>query len=75
MPTKIEKDAVTGTMTTGHEWDGIRELNTPLPKWWLWVFYASIVWSIARTRMFCRIVSVTKPPLRSGGRRVMMTST
>jgi len=46
MPTKIEKDAVTGTMTTGHEWDGIRELNTPLPKWWLWVFYASIVWSI-----------------------------
>ncbi|BBK35026.1 Cbb3-type cytochrome c oxidase subunit FixP [Allostella sp. ATCC 35155] len=46
MPTKIEKDAVTGTMTTGHEWDGIRELNTPLPKWWLWVFYATIVWSI-----------------------------
>ena len=46
MPTKIEKDAVTGTMTTGHEGDGIRELNTPLPKWWLWVFYATIVWSI-----------------------------
>lgn len=46
MPTKIEKDAVTGTMTTGHEWDGIRELNTPLPKWWLWVFYACVVWSI-----------------------------
>lgn len=45
MPTKIEKDAVTGTMTTGHEWDGIRELNTPLPKWWLWVFYACIAWS------------------------------
>ncbi|BBK44982.1 Cbb3-type cytochrome c oxidase subunit FixP [Allostella vacuolata] len=46
MPTKIEKDAVTGTMTTGHEWDGIRELNTPLPKWWLWVFYACIAWSL-----------------------------
>ncbi len=33
--------------TTGHEWDGIEELNTPLPKWWLWMFYATIVWSIA----------------------------
>ena len=39
-------DAVTGTATTGHEWDGVRELNTPLPRWWLWVFYATIVWSI-----------------------------
>ena len=42
MPTKVEKDAVTGTETTGHEWDGIKELNTPLPKWWLYVFYATI---------------------------------
>ena len=39
-------DAVTGTATTGHEWDGIRELNTPLPRWWLWLFYLTIVWSI-----------------------------
>jgi cytochrome c oxidase cbb3-type subunit III len=39
-------DRVTGTATTGHEWDGIRELNTPLPRWWLWIFYATIVWSI-----------------------------
>ncbi|MGE0716784.1 MAG: cytochrome-c oxidase, cbb3-type subunit III [Alphaproteobacteria bacterium] len=46
MPTKIEKDAVTGTMTTGHEWDGIRELNTPLPRWWLYVLYATIAWSL-----------------------------
>ncbi|MFY8106641.1 MAG: cytochrome-c oxidase, cbb3-type subunit III [Elstera sp.] len=44
MPTKIEKDAVTGTDTTGHEWDGIKELNTPLPKWWLYTMYATIVW-------------------------------
>ena len=29
-------DPVTGTQTTGHVWDGIRELNTPLPRWWLW---------------------------------------
>jgi cytochrome c oxidase cbb3-type subunit 3 len=32
--------------TTGHEWDGIEELNKPLPKWWLYVFYATIIWSI-----------------------------
>ena len=32
--------------TTGHEWDGIEELNKPLPKWWLWTFYACIVWAV-----------------------------
>ena len=41
-----EVDALTGTATTGHEWDGVRELNTPLPRWWLWIFYATIVWSV-----------------------------
>lgn len=41
-----EKDAITGISTTGHEWDGIKELNTPLPKWWLQMFYACIIWSI-----------------------------
>jgi cytochrome c oxidase cbb3-type subunit 3 len=46
MPTKIEKDSVTGTETTGHEWDGIKELNTPLPKWWLYVLYATVAWSV-----------------------------
>ena len=40
-----ERDAVTGRETTGHEWDGIKELNTPLPKWWVYVFIATIVWS------------------------------
>jgi cytochrome c oxidase cbb3-type subunit 3 len=39
-------DEVTGTSTTGHDWDGIRELNTPLPRWWLWSFYACIVWAV-----------------------------
>ncbi len=47
MPTKVEKDAVTGVETTGHEWDGIRELDNPLPKWWVYVFYATILWSVA----------------------------
>lgn len=41
-----EIDQATGTETTGHEWDGIKELNTPLPRWWLWVFYATIVWAV-----------------------------
>ena len=39
-------DPKTGKSTTGHEWDGISELNTPLPRWWLWTFYATIVWSV-----------------------------
>ncbi|UYN94613.1 MAG: cytochrome-c oxidase, cbb3-type subunit III [Enhydrobacter sp.] len=46
MPTKIEKDAVTGTDTTGHEWDGVKELNTPLPSWWIYTFWATIVFAI-----------------------------
>ena len=41
-----ETDHVTGTATTGHEWDGIKELNTPLPRWWVLTFYACIVWAI-----------------------------
>ncbi|WP_296713011.1 cytochrome-c oxidase, cbb3-type subunit III [Rhodoblastus sp.] len=39
-------DAATGTATTGHEWDGIKELNTPLPKWWLYILYATMVWAV-----------------------------
>ena len=38
-------DQVTGTSTTGHQWDGIKELNTPLPRWWVITFYLTIVWS------------------------------
>jgi cytochrome c oxidase cbb3-type subunit 3 len=41
-----EIDAATGISTTGHEWDGVRELNNPLPRWWLWLFYITIIWSI-----------------------------
>jgi cytochrome c oxidase cbb3-type subunit 3 len=42
-------DDVSGVSTTGHEWDGIRELNNPLPRWWVWTFYATIVWALAYT--------------------------
>ena len=40
------RDEHTGVDTTGHEWDGIRELDNPLPRWWLWVWYATIAFSI-----------------------------
>ena len=45
MPTKIEKDRLSGRDTTGHEWDGVKELNTPLPTWWVYTFYATIVFA------------------------------
>ena len=41
-----EKDEISGTETTGHEWDGIRELDTPMPRWWLWTYYACIVFAL-----------------------------
>ncbi len=41
-----EIDHLSGIETTGHEWDGLKELNNPLPRWWLWTFYACIVWAV-----------------------------
>lgn len=35
--------------TTGHSWDGIEEFNNPLPRWWLWTFYLTIIWGIGYT--------------------------
>ncbi|MEQ9518505.1 MAG: cytochrome-c oxidase, cbb3-type subunit III [Parvibaculum sp.] len=46
MSASPHKDDVTGIDTTGHEWDEIRELNNPLPKWWVYSFYVSIIWSV-----------------------------
>jgi cytochrome c oxidase cbb3-type subunit 3 len=45
-------DEPTGTETVGHEWDGIEELNTPLPRWWLWTFYVTIFWAVAYTIVY-----------------------
>jgi cytochrome c oxidase cbb3-type subunit III len=39
-------DSVSGTATTGHKWDDIKELNTPLPRWWVITFYLCIVWAV-----------------------------
>lgn len=52
MADEKKTDEITGIETTGHSWDGIQELNNPLPRWWLWTFYATIVWGIAYTIAF-----------------------
>ena len=46
MADRREVDEATNTETTGHEWDGIKELDTPMPRWWLWTFYATILWGL-----------------------------
>jgi cytochrome c oxidase cbb3-type subunit 3 len=42
-------DEETGVETTGHSWDGIEELNNPLPRWWLWTLYACMAWGLVYT--------------------------
>ena len=68
---QTEVDTVTGTATTGHEWDGIRELNTPLPRWWLWMFYATIVWAVGYWIVYPSwpLVSSLHAPACSAGTR------
>ncbi len=44
-PKEKDIDSISGVETTGHEWDGLKELNTPLPRWWVWVFLATCIWS------------------------------
>lgn len=45
-------DELSGVETTGHSWDGIQELNNPMPRWWVWTFYATIVWALAYTVVY-----------------------
>ncbi len=45
-PRKAEKKQKQKVETTGHSWDGIEEYNNPLPRWWLWTFYATIIWGV-----------------------------
>ncbi len=45
-------DELSGIETTGHTWDGIKELNNPLPKWWVWTFYITIIWAIGYTVVY-----------------------
>lgn len=54
-----ELDEISGTETTGHAWDGIKELNTPLPRWWLWTFYITIVWAVVYCVLYPAIPMIT----------------
>ena len=48
-----EKDPITGAETTGHVWDdNIQEFNNPLPRWWLWTFYATVLFAIVYWTMY-----------------------
>ena len=47
-----KKNDKTDVPTTGHSWDGIEEFDNPMPRWWLWTFYACIVWAIGYTIAF-----------------------
>lgn len=49
MADKRELDEATQTETTGHEWDGIKELDTPMPRWWVLTFYGTIIWGVIYT--------------------------
>ncbi|RUU14521.1 cytochrome-c oxidase, cbb3-type subunit III [Mesorhizobium sp. USDA-HM6] len=42
-------DELSGVSTTGHEWDGIKELDNPLPRWWVVTFYITIAWATGYT--------------------------
>jgi cytochrome c oxidase cbb3-type subunit III len=54
MSTDKDKDKVNedGYGTTGHSWDGIEEWNNPLPRWWVWTFYVTIIWGIIYTILY-----------------------
>jgi cytochrome c oxidase cbb3-type subunit III len=52
-------DQLSGVETTGHEWDGIKELNNPMPRWWLWTLYATIVWSIGYIVVYPALPGIT----------------
>ncbi|MDG1287704.1 MAG: cytochrome-c oxidase, cbb3-type subunit III [Rickettsiales bacterium] len=43
---KKDPDELSGVETTGHEWDGLKELNNPMPRWWLWTFFVCCIWSV-----------------------------
>ncbi len=59
MPTKIEKDELSGQDTTGHEWDGVKELNTPMPTWWVYTFWACIVFGLVYCVLYPSVPTLT----------------
>jgi cytochrome c oxidase cbb3-type subunit 3 len=63
---KRRHDEETGQDTTGHSWDGIEELNTPLPRWWLWTLYLCIFWGV------CYSIAYPAWPMISGATSGLM---
>ena len=53
-------DEPTGTEFVGHEWDGIEELNTPLPRWWLWTFYGTVIWAVGFVFLYPAIPMISQ---------------
>ena len=53
-------DEFSGVETTGHEWDGIQELNNPLPRWWLWTMYLTIIFAIGYVIYYPAIPLITE---------------
>jgi len=66
MSKNIERDEVTGVDTTGHEWDGLKELNNPAPRWWLWVFFITVIWSIGYWFVYPAWPTLTGEGFRGG---------
>lgn len=60
MDNKPHIDEPTGVETVGHEWDGIEELNNPLPRWWLWSFYLSILFALGYVIVYPAIPLLSK---------------
>ena len=54
-----EIDELSGVQTTGHDWDGIKELNNPLPRWWLWTLYATVVFALGYVIVYPAIPGAT----------------
>jgi cytochrome c oxidase cbb3-type subunit 3 len=52
MSKKPDPRSELNSKTTGHEWDGIQEWDNPMPRWWLWTFYACIIWAVIYMILF-----------------------
>ena len=50
---KVSPDADGMPQTTGHTWDDdLSELNNPLPRWWMWLFYITIVFGVVYLALY-----------------------